>query len=208
MTSATPDDGAPAAPEGGRPPGAGWRGRRLPLLVSLVGFLIVAAVAGYALSSSSDDGSPELNVTDPARFDLPTIDGRGRVRLADFKGKPVMVNFFASWCGPCEKELPDIAAAARQFAGRVAFVAVNSKEISAPAGIALARGKGLAEAGVTLARDVGQGGSGLHDAYDVRSAMPINAFYDATGKMVFVAPGQLTPDKLDERLRTLFGVTH
>jgi thiol-disulfide isomerase/thioredoxin len=182
--------------------------RRLPLLVSLVGFLIVAVVAGIALSSSSDDSPKgEFNVTDPARFDLPTIDGTGRVRLADFKGQPLVVNFFASWCGPCQKELPDIAAAARQLAGRVAFVAVNSKEISPSAGIALARGKGLAEAGVTLARDVGQGGSGLHDAYDVRSAMPINAFYDAAGKMVFVAPGQLTPDKLNERLQTLFGVT-
>ena len=168
----------------------------------------MAVLAGIVLSSSSDDSPKgELNVTDPARFDLPTIDGTGRVRLADFKGRPLVVNFFASWCGPCQKELPDIAAAARQLAGRVAFVAVNSKEISASAGIALARSKGLAEAGVTLARDVGQGGSGLHDAYDVRSAMPVNAFYDATGKMVSVAPGQLTPDKLNERLQTLFGIT-
>jgi thiol-disulfide isomerase/thioredoxin len=185
--------------------------RRLPLLVSVVGFLIVAAVAGFALSSQSDDGgrsSGGSDVTDPARFDLPTIDGTSRVRLADFKGKPVVVNFFASWCEPCKKELPEFAAAARQLAGRVSFVGVNSKEITAPAGIALARNMGLAEAGITLARDVGgQGGSGLHDSYEVRNAMPITAFYDAAGKLKFVAPGQLTRDKLSARLQEFYGVT-
>ncbi|HEV7865366.1 MAG TPA: TlpA disulfide reductase family protein [Acidimicrobiia bacterium] len=183
--------------------------RRLPLLLSVLGFAIVAVIAGVAISSQSKDSAAgPSNVTDPARFDIPTIDGAGRVRLADFKGQPLIVNFFASWCGPCQKELPDLAAAAKQLAGRVAFVAVNSKEISASSGIALARSKGLAEAGVTLARDVGgQGGSGLHDAFEVRNAMPINAFYDATGKLVSVAPGQLTPDRLRAQLQDLFGVT-
>jgi cytochrome c biogenesis protein CcmG, thiol:disulfide interchange protein DsbE len=184
-------------------------GRRMPLLVSVVGFLIVAAVAGFVLSSSSDGGGKGggVDVTDPAKFDLPTIDGTGRVRLADFEGKPVVVNFFASWCEPCKKELPEFTAAARQLAGKVAFVGVNSKEITAPAGIALARSMGLAEAGITLARDVGQGGSALHDRYEVRSAMPITAFYDAAGKLKYVAPGQLNRDKLGSRLQELFGVT-
>lgn len=184
------------------------RGQRLPLLVGLVGFAIVAVLAGIVLSSS-DGGSPEgtLDVTDPARFDLPTIDGSGRVRLADFEGIPVVVNFFASWCEPCKEELPDLADAARKLAGQVAFVAVNSKELSAPSGIALARRNGLAEAGITLARDVGAGGSGLHDAYNVRQAMPVNAFYDRDGKLLYVAPGQLTPDKLNEQLQRFFGVT-
>jgi thiol-disulfide isomerase/thioredoxin len=184
------------------------KGQRLPLLVGVVGFVIVAILAAIVLSSS-DGGSPEgtLDVTDPVRFDLPTIDGTGRVRLADFEGSPVVVNFFASWCEPCKEELPDLAAAARKLAGKVSFVAVNSKELSAPSGIALARRNGLAEAGITLARDVGAGGSGLHDAYNVRQAMPVNAFYDRDGKLLYVAPGQLTPDKLAERLRTLFGVT-
>jgi len=204
MTTTTGDDGGGAA----KPSPFG--GRRLPLLLGLVGFVIVAVMAGIVLASQSNDsgrsGGP--GVTDPARFDLPTIDGTARVRLADFKGKPVVVNFFASWCEPCKKELPDFANASRQLSGKVVFVAVNSKEITASAGIALARSTGLADAGITLARDVGgQGGSGLHDAYEVRNAMPITAFYDAAGKLRYVAPGQLTPDKLSDRLQQLFGVT-
>jgi cytochrome c biogenesis protein CcmG/thiol:disulfide interchange protein DsbE len=185
-------------------------GRRLPLFLGLVGFVVVAAVAGLVLSSSSDDSgrSGGSDVTDPAKFDLPTIDGTGRVRLADFKGRPVVVNFFASWCEPCKKELPEFAAAARQLAGKVAFVGVNSKEITAPSGIGLARSMGLAEAGITLARDVGgQGGSGLHDSYEVRNAMPITAFYDGAGKLRYVAPGQLTRDKLSAQLQELYGVS-
>ena len=46
----------------------------------------------------------------------------------------------------------------------------------------------------------GEGGSGLHDSYEVRNAMPINAFYDAAGKLRYVAPGQLTPDRLAARV--------
>jgi cytochrome c biogenesis protein CcmG, thiol:disulfide interchange protein DsbE len=189
---------------------SGALGRRLPLLVSLVGFVIVAALAGFVLSSQSDDGGGRAggpDVTDPARFDLPALEGTGRVRLADFEGRPVVVNFFASWCEPCKKELPEFTAAARQLAGKVTFVGVNSKEITAPAGIALARSMGLADAGITLARDVGPGNTALHDRYEVRNAMPITAFYDADGNLKYVAPGQLTKEKLSARLQEFFGVT-
>jgi thiol-disulfide isomerase/thioredoxin len=185
-------------------------GRRLPLLVGLVGFLIVAVAAGFVLTAGSDDtGSSGSDVTDPAKFDLPTIDGTGRVRLADFKGTPVVVNFFASWCEPCKAELPEFVDASKKLDGEVEFVAVNSKEINAPAGINLARDMGLAESGITVARDVGQGGSGLRDSYqEVRAnAMPITAFYDAAGKLRYVAPGQLNRERLSSRLRELYGAT-
>jgi cytochrome c biogenesis protein CcmG/thiol:disulfide interchange protein DsbE len=189
-------------------PGLKWR---LPLLVSVVGFVIVAALAVYALSSSSGDGdggrTGGLDVADPAKFDLPALEGTGRVRLGDFKGTPVVVNFFASWCEPCKKELPEFTAAARQLAGKVAFVGVNSKEITFPAGIALARSMGLAEAGIALARDVGPGNTALHDRYEVRNAMPITAFYDKDGNLKYVVPGQLTKEKLSERLREFYGVS-
>ncbi|HYH49661.1 MAG TPA: TlpA family protein disulfide reductase [Acidimicrobiia bacterium] len=202
-------DQAPDGAAGAAPPS--FAGRRLPLLVGVVGFVIVAALSGFVLASTSDDsggrsGGPD--VTDPARWDLPTLDGTGRVRLADFQGTPVVVNFFASWCEPCKKELPEFVDASKRLEGKVEFVAVNSKEITASAGMSLARRFGLAEAGITLARDVGgQSRSGLHDSYEVRNAMPITAFYDSAGNLKSVEAGQLNRDKLGSRLQEFFGVS-
>lgn len=212
MTTAS--DREPDGPDGldgdGAAPPA-FAGRRLPLLVGVVGFVIVAVLAGFVLASTSDEGggrSGGADVTDPAAWDLPTLDGTGRVRLADFEGTPVVVNFFASWCEPCKEELPEFVEASKELEGKVEFVGVNSKELTASAGISLARRFGLAEAGITLARDVGgQGGSGLHDSYAVRNAMPITAFYDAAGKLKSVEPGQLNRDKLESRLQEFFGVS-
>jgi cytochrome c biogenesis protein CcmG/thiol:disulfide interchange protein DsbE len=209
-TSPSPG-GSPPPPGADLRPPSRW-GRRLPLIVGAVCFAVVATIAAVVFSSGSEDSGVRRtgagDVTDPANFDLPTLDGTGRVRLADFKGQPVVVNFFASWCEPCKAELPEFAAAARQLSGKVAFVGVNSKEITAPAGMALARTMGLAEAGIKLARDVGgQGGSGLHDSYPVRNAMPITAFYDRNGTMRDVNVGQLTRAALAAKLQELYGVT-
>lgn len=56
-------------------------------------------------------------------FSIKTFEGK-EVALQDLKGKPVVVNFFASWCGPCQLEAPALRDAWSEFGGRVQFVAV------------------------------------------------------------------------------------
>jgi thiol-disulfide isomerase/thioredoxin len=53
-----------------------------------------------------------------------TFDGR-TVTLDDFRGRPVVVNFFESWCGICQVEQPDLSKVGADYAGKVGFVGVS-----------------------------------------------------------------------------------
>jgi len=50
------------------------------------------------------------------------------VRLSDFRGRPVVLNWFATWCGPCRAEIPDFQAAYEALGGEVVFLGVNLQE--------------------------------------------------------------------------------
>jgi len=66
---------------------------------------------------------------EPPRFpdmELMPLDGGPPVELADFRGRPVLITFWASWCGPCREELPELKRIYDRLAGRgFVFVAVN-----------------------------------------------------------------------------------
>ena len=63
-------------------------------------------------------------------FDLPALSGSDRVRLADHKGKIVVVNFWASWCDPCKDEAPLLATmAAEQEKAGVVFIGIDANDI-------------------------------------------------------------------------------
>lgn len=60
-------------------------------------------------------------------FTLPTLEG-GEVSLSDFKGTPVVLNFWAIRCPPCKRELPYLNAAAGKYAGQVPFILINTED--------------------------------------------------------------------------------
>ncbi|MEO7556786.1 MAG: TlpA disulfide reductase family protein [Acidimicrobiales bacterium] len=176
--------------------------RRRKLRAGLVagGVAIVAVVVALAVTTSS--GGP--GVTDPARFDLPAFEGTGRVELTSFKGKPVVVNLFASWCSSCRLELPGFAKLAKQLEGKVAFVGVDSLETGD--GAAMAREFGLENSGFTLAKDIGGANrSGLHDALGA-TGMPVTAFYDGDGRLIATELSALPEPALRQKLHDLYGI--
>lgn len=83
---------------------------------------------GAIASDPVADVSAQPAVGRPAPdFTLPTLDG-GEFRLSDYRGKPVVLNFWATWCGPCQRELPAIERAAEHYRDVVVFAAVDQAE--------------------------------------------------------------------------------
>ena len=168
------------------------------MVLAIVGLAIVAGVAVLAFRGGGGSGS-----TEPTAFDLPRLEGEGRVRLADYRGRPVVVNFFASWCTSCDFELPGFARVSQELRGKVTFVGVNSLETGDP----LYMPERHDITWWPLAADIGgSNDNGLLHALGAGNAMPVTAFYDADGKLLDVDRSALPESTLRTRLRELYGL--
>jgi cytochrome c biogenesis protein CcmG/thiol:disulfide interchange protein DsbE len=112
-----------------------WRSAmRHKIISAIVALGVAGSLTAVALASSaSGQAAPPA---DPAAsaFSLPALAASGQqVSLAGYRGKPLIVNFFASWCEPCKKETPLLARFYRTEHGKVAIVGLDENDVRANA---------------------------------------------------------------------------
>ncbi len=181
------------------------------LLLALAAVAVVAAVVVGLSQTGTENEAPEPAATVP-RIDPATLPeelaalvrqggrivksspGEVRDRIDALKGTPVVVNKWASWCGPCRFEFPFFQELAAEYAGRVAFLGLNSGDNRGDAEKFLRRFfvpyPSFEDPDEKIALEL-----------DASAAYPVTIFIDADGEAFVHQGGYATAQKLEEDLR-------
>ena len=161
-------------------------GIRTRLLVALAAVAAATAIAFAADAVLSPDVSEGTNLSD-LTFDL--FDG-GTGTISDYEGTPLVVNFFASWCPPCVREMPEFQDVFESLEGRVAFLGL-SQDSSTQAALDLVERTGVTyDVGWDLDLEVYEAPESI--------AMPTTAFVSPDGELLDTFAGVLDAEALAE----------
>jgi cytochrome c biogenesis protein CcmG, thiol:disulfide interchange protein DsbE len=134
-------------------------------------FLVLAALAGC----NSDDGPPSASF-------IPGGQDAFKAKIEKERGTPVVVNKWASWCGPCRLEFPFFRDQAKKRKGEVAFLGVNSNDNRGDA-------EDFLEQEPVPYKHFEDPKLEIAAVFNAVQAFPSTAFYDSKGKLAFVHQG-------------------
>ena len=158
--------------------------------------LVGAVVAAVLLTSGGKKTGSAAGGEAAPDFTLSSLqDGRGSVSLASYKGTPVLVNFWATWCVPCKDEMPLLEAAHKKWGSKVQFIGIDRQDYK-PDALAFAQKTRVT---YPLAADPD---ATLDGAYRLRG-MPTSVFIDRNGRIVQRVTGPVTKSQLDDTLQSL-----
>lgn len=161
-------------------------------------------LADQTSQTSSDSSSGNFSEQSAEKIVAPDftvydIDGNP-VHLSDFKGKPVVLNFWASWCGPCKMEMPDFNEKYLELGENINFIMVNSTDGS----------RETVEIASEFIKSTGYSFPVYYDndsdasmKYGVYS-LPTTFFIDADGNFVTYATGAISGDILQKGIDMIY----
>lgn len=152
-------------------------------------YLVVAlSLLSLCSRENQEVAASESHATPAKDFSLPSLDGDKKVELGDFKGKPVVINFWASWCGPCRDEMPFLEKAWKEYKEKgVVFIGIDVLDDEKNA-------KGfLSSLGVSYTNLKDQTGE-VSNMYGV-VGLPATIFINREGKMTRINYGPFLGEK-------------
>ncbi len=179
-----------------------WRRALRPRsALTFLGLVTVASAIFVSLRYLPDSPAvvPASDQRDAPHFEVPDLaDEQLAVRLDGARGQPMILNFWASWCVPCRKELPAFEAVHRRVGDDVTFIGMNHQDSREDA-IDLLRKKGVS----------------YRSGFDPRGqvakdyslfGMPTTVFISNKGRILATHTGEVTEKQLLATISKLFGV--
>jgi cytochrome c biogenesis protein CcmG/thiol:disulfide interchange protein DsbE len=157
-------------------------------------FLLTAATGLSAQSASKAVAKPATGRLAPD-FTRKTVDGKP-IHLANYKGKVVLLNFWATWCGPCLTEIPRFNSWQTKYAPQgFQVLGVSMDDDSAPVQKAARK--------LQFTYPVVMGDEKLGELYGGVLGLPISYLIGADGKIIDRLQGETDLDSLEKRITTL-----
>ena len=169
--------------------------RTAKVAAQLAALALVLGLLGLLVWKIASDKGAVARVGQPVpRFDLPNLEGSERVAVAEHVGTPMVINFWATWCGPCRSEAPLLENAWRKYKGRVVFIGVDTRDFTGDAKSFVKKH----ELTYPIAYD---GPAKLWEPWGL-TGLPETFFVDRNGKIVEHRVGEFTePAELDDAIQ-------
>jgi cytochrome c biogenesis protein CcmG/thiol:disulfide interchange protein DsbE len=177
------------------------------VLVALVLLTMLSAPDGYDPDAPppSADGSPGVDaeggstgVGQPARLQFTLKDMNGvDVTLTSFKGKVILLNFWATWCGPCRVEIPYLIELQKQYADELVILGVSVDDTAEKL-------KPYAtEMQINYPLLIGNGRQDFQDAYGPFYGIPVSVFVGRDGRIHKKHSGIASKEQIEHEIKSL-----